>query len=290
MVLRTSEPRLRPEEFELLRHFFNRRAGLSFTAQALPVFEQRLGPRLSALGIDSFRDYYRALSFGVQSEAETEEALSLLTTSETYFFRNADQLSALREKILPELERQYRDGRRLRIWSAGCSSGEEAYTLAILLQESALFSGWDVRVLGSDLCKSRIQAARRGRYPESSFRTTAPWRRERYFTRSGSEWEVAPSLRGMCEFLSANLCETAEASLVGRVHAVLCRNVLIYLDDGSREKVVANLFERLLPGGFLLLGHSESLSNSRSGFELISDTHDTAYKKPGTTRAREATR
>jgi chemotaxis protein methyltransferase CheR len=285
-----SEIKLKAEEFELLRRYVNRRAGLNVEAAALPVFEQRLAERLTANGLDSFRDYHRLLTFGADAELEGDEALSLLTAGETYFFRNSEQLAALRDQVLPELERQNKDNQRLRIWSAGCSTGEEVYTLAILICESGLFDGWDVRVIGADLCKSRIQSARRGRYQESAFRTTDRRQRQRHFVQVGSEWEVSDTIKGLCEFLPLNLCDSSEAALIGRVHAVLCRNVLIYLDDRARERVVTNLYDRLLPGGYLLIGHSESLSQHKTGFELVQGVHDTAYKKPLGGRPREVSR
>lgn len=275
-----AEIKLKPEEFELLRRYLNRRAGLNVEAAALPVFEQRLGQRLAAHGLDSFRDYHRLLNLGAEGDAEADEALSLLTAGETYFFRNSEQLSALRHLILPELERQNRDNRRLRIWSAGCSTGEEVYTLAILVSDSGLFDDWDVRIIGADLCRSRIQSARRARYQEGAFRTTERQLRQRFFVQAGAEWEVSDGIKALCEFVPLNLCDSGEAALVGRVHAVLCRNVLIYLDDRAREQVVTNLYDRLLPGGFLLIGHSESLQQHKTGFELVQEVHDTAYKKP----------
>ncbi|MET0413516.1 MAG: protein-glutamate O-methyltransferase CheR [Polyangiaceae bacterium] len=285
-----AEVKLKTDEFELLRRYVNRRAGLNVESSAMPVFEQRLNERLTALGLESFRDYHRLLHFGGDGEPEADEALSLLTTGETYFFRNSEQLLALQQQILPELERQNRDSRRLRIWSAGCSTGEEVYTLAIMISESGLFDGWDVRIIGADLCKSRIQSARRARYQEGAFRTTERRLRQRYFVQAGAEWEVSDGIKALCEFLPLNLCDTGEAALVGRVHAVLCRNVLIYLDDRARERVLTNLYDRLLPGGFLLIGHSESLQQHKTGFELVQEVHDTAYRKPGGARPREVSR
>ena len=285
-----AEVKLKADEFELLRRYLNRRAGLNVETAAMPVFEQRLNERLRALGLESFRDYHRLLHFGGDSEAEIDEALSLLTTGETYFFRNSEQLLALEQQILPELERQNRDSRRLRIWSAGCSTGEEVYTLAIMISESGLFDGWDLRIIGADLCKSRIQTARRARYQEGAFRTTQRRIRQRHFVQAGAEWEVSDGIKALCEFLPLNLCDAGEAALVGRVHAVLCRNVLIYLDDRARERVLTNLYDRLLPGGFLLVGHSESLQQHKTGFELVQEIHDTAYRKPFGARPREVSR
>jgi chemotaxis protein methyltransferase CheR len=285
-----AEVKLKTDEFELLRRYMNRRAGLNVEPAAMPVFEQRLGERLAVHGLESFRDYHRLLNFGNDADAELDEALSLLTAGETYFFRNSEQLSALRQLILPDLERQNRDAGRLRIWSAGCSTGEEVYTLAILISECGLFDGWDVRIIGADLCRSRIQIARRARYPESAFRTTDRRQRQRHFVQAGSEWEVNDSLKSLCEFVPLNLCDAGEAALIGRVHLVLCRNVLIYLDDAARERVVTNLYDRLLPGSYLLIGHSESLQQQKTGFELVQEVHDTAYRKPLGGRPREVSR
>ncbi len=285
-----AEVKLKAEEFELLRRHVNQNTGLNVEPAALPVFEQRLSQRLAALGLDSFRDYHRLLNSGPGAEAELDEALLLLTAGETYFFRNSEQLAALRLQVLPELERQNRESARLRIWSAGCSTGEEVYTLAILVSESGLFEGWDVRIIGADLCKSRIRSARRARYQEGAFRTTERRQRQRYFVQSGAEWEVSDPIKALCEFVPLNLCDAGEAALVGRVHAVLCRNVLIYLDGGARERVVTNLYDRLLPGGFLLVGHAESLQQHKTGFELVQEVHDTAYRKPLGVRPREVSR
>jgi chemotaxis protein methyltransferase CheR len=263
---------------------------MNFESTAPAIFEQRRGERVGRRGLRSFLDYYHFISSGPQAEAEVDEALSLLTSGETYFFRHGEQLEALQQWVFPELQRRFTEGQRLRIWSAGCASGEEVYTLAILLAESELFWGWDLRVIGSDVCKSRILTARRGLYPSSAFRTTERWLRKRYFQEVGSEWQIADSIKDRCEFATINLCNASETALVGRVHAVLCRNVLIYLDERSRESLVGNLYERLLPGGFLLLGHSESLANQRTGFELVSQAHDTVYQKPSLNRSREVNR
>ena len=168
--------RLRPDEFRLIRDLINEHAGLTFDESAIYTFERRLGERLAELDLRSFDEYYKYLRFHVRGTAELDDAIDLLTTKETYFFRQEYQFRAFRDEMLPELAKQNAGRRRLAIWSAGCSTGEEAYTIAIYLLESKLFEGWDLRVIGSDISKTSVAAARRGVYRPASFRTTnAMW-------------------------------------------------------------------------------------------------------------------
>ena len=141
--VRSLEPRtrMRPDEFRLLRDLVNEHAGLHFEDDALFVFERRLSERLIALELSTFDEYYQYLRFSIRGQAELDEAIELLTTKETYFFRQEYQLRAFRDELLPRLARDLAARRRLTIWSAGCSTGEEVYTIAILLDESGLFDG-----------------------------------------------------------------------------------------------------------------------------------------------------
>ena len=190
---------LKSDEFRLLRDLFAARAGLQFGPETRFALERRLRERLMVLKLSTFADYHRYLRFGVHATEEWDEAIDLLTTNETYFFREARQLRAFQNEILPMLEGHARMRRRLSIWSAGCSTGEEAYTIAILVHQSRLFSNrvttrppgdgaardksvlrdatgrevpWVVRVYGSDISRRCVASARRGVYAESSFRAT----------------------------------------------------------------------------------------------------------------------
>ncbi|MCC6215149.1 MAG: protein-glutamate O-methyltransferase CheR [Polyangiaceae bacterium] len=275
-----SPHRLRVEEFRLLRDLFRERAGLQFGDESLFGFDRRLGERVAALGLGGFAEYYRYLRFDPRGSTEVEQALDLLTTKETYFFRQSYQLDAFARELLPRLAAQASGRRRLTLWSAGCSTGEEAYTLAILACESGLFEGWDLRIVGSDISRTNVAHARRGVYRESSFRTTSKEMRRAYFDEREDGWHVRDSIRRLCHFGQLNLLDGTRTAIVGRVDAVFCRNVLIYFDAFSRRRVIDHLYERLVPGGYLLLGHSESLLNVSTAFELVHLTEDLVYRRP----------
>jgi chemotaxis protein methyltransferase CheR len=277
-------PRLSLYEFQELQRIFKDAAGLSFDDSALPLFQRRLAARLPLHDLESYRDYVRLLQFGAPAEAELAAALDLLTSGETYFFRHKEQLSLLSGTILPALAESNAASRRLGIWSAGCSSGEEAYTMAILLYESGLFDGWNVRIFASDLSHERIEHARQGCYFKGAFRSTDPRILKTYFHESGRIWQVHEELRRLCQFSPLNLLGRNPDAFVGRMDVILCRNVLIYLDESARERVIENLYERLTPGGYLLLGHSETLKFMATPPELIGLDHDLAFRKPGRTR------
>jgi chemotaxis protein methyltransferase CheR len=273
-------PRLTTEEFHFLRDVIYEHAGLSFDGDAMFLFDRRLGERVEALGFRSFNDYYKYIRFNVRGPAELEEAIERLTTKETYFFRQEYQLRAFSSELLPRLALQNADSRRLCIWSAGCSTGEEAYTLAMLVRESGLFTDWEVRIVGSDICKSSVVTARRGVYHPTSFRVTPEAVRNRYFREEPNGMHVVDRVKQLCHFGQLNLLDSGRASMVGRVDVVFCRNVLIYFDMHSRRRVIDTLQERLLPGGYLLLGHSESLINLSTAFELVHLREDLVYRKP----------
>jgi chemotaxis protein methyltransferase CheR len=280
LAVRAEDARLRPDEFRLLRDLVNGYAGIYFGDEALPILERRLKERLSALGISRFNEYYQFLKFSSGATSELDEAVDLLTTNETYFFREDYQLRAFKNEVLPILATDAASRRRLSIWSAGCSTGEEVYTIAILIAESGLFSGWDVRVYGSDISRRCVVAARRGIYGASAFRAVGPEVKRGYFTDRADGSHVIDRIRQNCHFGHLNLMDTERVRVVGRVDAVFCRNVLIYFDQRSRKKVIDMFYERLIPGGFLFLGHSESLLNVSTAFELVHLSEDLVYRKP----------
>ncbi len=280
LAVRAEDARLRPEEFRLLRDLVNGYAGIYFGDEALPILERRLKERISALGLSRFAEYYQFLKFSSGATPELDEAVDLLTTNETYFFREDYQLRAFKSEVLPILASDAASRRRLSIWSAGCSTGEEVYTIAILIAESGLFNGWDVRVYGSDISRRCVAAARRGIYGASAFRAVGPEVKRAYFTDRADGSHVIDRVRQNCHFGHLNLMDTERVRVVGRVDAVFCRNVLIYFDQRSRKKVIDMFYERLIPGGFLFLGHSESLLNVSTAFELVHLSEDLVYRKP----------
>lgn len=266
-------------EFRLLCDFFSSKVGLTFSQASMYTFERRLGERVLELGLSSFHEYYTNLRFNAEMSDELAMALDLITTAETYFFRQEYQLHSFRDEVLPRLHHDLEARRSLIVWSAGCSTGEEVYTLAMLIDESKLFGGWDVRVIGSELSQARVAIARRAVYGENSFRTTDAKLRDRYFEPIEGGYRVREDIRRLCHFGQLNLLDRMVAS-VGRVDAVFCRNVLIYFGTSAREQVIDNLYRRLRPGGYLFLGHSESLVNVSTAFELVHLSGDLVYRKP----------
>ena len=271
---------LKPEEYRLLRDLFSARTGIYFGPEARFSLERRLRERLAVLNLATFAEYYQHLRFHPNAPAEWDEAIDVLTTNETYFFREDYQLRSFRDELLPALAASAKTRKRLSVWSAGCSTGEEVYTIAIILHESGLFEGWDVRVYGSDISKRCVAAARRGVYGSSSFRSMPPEFKRQYFTERHDGYHVSERIRALCHFGQMNLVEDEKARVLGRADAVFCRNVLIYLDSHARRKVIDMFAERLYGGGVLLLGHSESLLNVSTAFELLHLKEDLVYRKP----------
>jgi chemotaxis protein methyltransferase CheR len=277
---------LSDDDFERLRETLCARMGLALAPSTRPMLERRLRERLAALGLGSYAAYHDLLRDGRRVDDEWEALYDTLTTSETYFFREARQLKAFETEILPRIAVDAQRRRRLTVWSAGCSSGEEAYTIAILILGSGLFAGWDVHVVGTDISRRRIAAARRGVYGPGSFRTTPDDKRRTYFVERPGGTHVASRVRALCNFTQMNLLDPGAETLVGRVDVIFCRNVFIYLDARAREAAIRLFYESVMPGGVLLLGHSESLLNMSTRFELLHLKEDLVYERPRTSELR----
>jgi chemotaxis protein methyltransferase CheR len=270
------------EGARLLRDIVYDFCGIFFADDSLYLLGRRLRPRLEALSMEDFTDYYRYLrSAGPEARrSELEEVIDRVTNNETYFFRESYQLDAFRDEILPAISTARPRGNRLSVWSAGCSTGEEAYTIAILILESGLFSDWEVRILGNDISRRVIQTARRATYGQASFRATDEYHLKRYFREVDGKHQVREEVRSLVTFGQINLLDDAMVSLVGEIDVIFCRNVLIYFDHASRRRVIATFHRKLIRGGYLLLGHSESLSSLSTSFELLHLKQDMVYRKP----------
>jgi len=268
------------EQFRLLRDLIHGHCGIFFRDDTKYLLERRLAPRLQALGLATFAEYHRFLRYDPGRAAELDEALDVITTNETYFYREPLQLGAFSREILPDLARTLAPLRRLRILSAGCSTGEEPYTLAVLVRESGLFEGWDVEIVGADISRRCLDAARAGAYGEHAFRSAEAEHMRRWFRMRGGKWVVDDAVRRMVRFGRENLLEAGALSSVRRVDVIFCRNVMIYFDLAARRRVLARFHEKLRDGGWLLLGHSESLLNVTADFEIVHLTRDLVYRKP----------
>ena len=275
-----NRPEMSAEEFRLLRDLVYERSGIYIRDDLKFVMERRLWPRLEALALPDFSAYHRHLRLDPRGAFELDFAIEALATNETYFFREKPQLQAFSEEILPRLEEQNRASRRLRIWSAGCSTGEEPYTIAILVKESGRFEGWDIQVLGTDISRKVLASARRAEYGPSSMRAMPEGYLARYFEPAGARQKLKEDVRSMVTFGHLNLVELEQGQLVSRQDAIFCRNVLIYFDLAARRRALDLFYARLHEGGYLLLGHSESLINLTAAFELVHLKSDLVYRRP----------
>jgi chemotaxis protein methyltransferase CheR len=267
--------------YRLLKEFIYRHCGLFFEDGNKYLLERRLANRVALHQLRDFQEYYYYLMYDKNRTEELNAVVDTLTINETYFFRETPQLKAFAEEILPEIaEAKGRAGQRsLRIWSAGCSTGEEPHTVAILILESGLFPGWDVEIFGSDISHRVLKIARKGEYGPSSFRCTDPVFRDKYFTPTDGKWRVIDPVRRLVHFGYLNLFDSSRIALLGAVDLVFCRNVIIYFDKEGKKKVIAEFEKRLKTGGYLLLGHSESLINLSNAFSLKHLKNDMVYQK-----------
>jgi chemotaxis protein methyltransferase CheR len=265
--------------FRLLRDQIYKRTGMWFSDSSKYLLQKRLSPRAKELSFDTFQQYFYFLQYDPRADAEFDQIYDLVTTNETYFFREPAQLTAFTEEIIPDiLERKAI--KKVRIWSAGCSSGEEPYSLAMLLQELGWFSRAAFEIFASDINQQVLSRARKGHYRESAFRATDPSIRDKYFTRDPEgSWKISDEIRNRISFGRLNLYDGGRVSLVGNLDVILCRNVIIYFDDSSKKVVVNSFYNRLVDGGFLLLGHSESLISLSTQFKLRHLKNDMVYQR-----------
>ncbi|MBI2058998.1 MAG: protein-glutamate O-methyltransferase CheR [Nitrospirae bacterium] len=273
--------RMTDQEFGLIRDFIRDYCGIFFENGAKTIVEMRLSRNAEHLKVKSFLDYYYLLKYDERREQELQELVETVTTKETYFFREPSQLRAFSEEIVPDLIQRKRGRERaMRIWSAGCATGEEPYSVAILLCEDTRLETWKKEITANDISKRALQVCRAGLYGESSMRAIAPSLKEKYFERKEARYRLIDRARGSVQFAHVNLLDCDRISLLPQMDVIFCRNVIMYFHLEPRRKVVNTFFDKLVPGGYLLLGHAESLMNLSTGFEFVQLTNDLVYRKP----------
>ena len=268
--------------FRLLRDFIHGYCGIYFDDGSKFLLERRLSRRLEQHRLKNFEEYYHFLKYDRKREEELVVLIDNLTTNETYFFRESPQLRAFSDEILPELRRSLANRKVLRIWSAGCSTGEEPYTIAILLLESGdWWRDWQVEILGSDINQRVLHTARKGVYKKSAHRATSPEMLAKYFVQDEkSDYRIIDRVKELVSFSSVNLLDPHKTSLISNMDVIFCRNVIIYFDRDAKKKVIESFYQKLREGGYLLLGHSESLINISNAFMLRTLKNDMVYQKP----------
>ncbi len=280
----TGELGMTDREFRWFAELVRSHCGLTFTPETRFLLERRVARRMRELSITSLSAYQYELRQDSKRDGELAELIDELTTNETYFFRERSQLRALMAEILPEalVARRERGSGPVSVWSAGCSSGEEPYSLVILAREAGFDPQRDLRVYASDISRRMMKRARAGNYREASFRETEPALREKYFEEKDGTWTVSDAVKKCVDFIHLNLTDRSRIALLGSMDVILCRNVMIYFDADTKREVIGTFENKLRAGGHLLLGHSESLINVTSGLELRHLKSDLVYRKPVT--------
>ncbi len=260
-------PAATKEEFRRLCEFLYRRTGMTFGEAKRYYVDRRLAERMTATGAGTFASYFARLRGDIGGEVK--HFVNAFTVNETYFYREDHQLRCLAADLLPERLAGRKRKHPIRIWSIPCSTGEEPYSIAIwLLQNWALVDAYEIEIVGSDIDTRALEAARAGEYSKRALMRLPPEVVERYFRPAGPDrWVIINELRESVRFSAVNLVDPSETRAEGAFDVIFCRNVLIYFDDSSRRVAAENLFENLSPGGFICLGHTESMSRISPLFE-----------------------
>lgn len=252
-----------PENYAFLQEYIHRESGISLGADKLYLFKNRLQPVIEQQGLKSLDDLCNRLRSGAP-EALRRAVVESITTHETLFFRDPAVFEMLRGDLLPELIKKHAADKALRIWCAACSSGQEPYSLAMMLLELGL-ADWNVQILATDLSTQILKRAQAGQFLQIEVNRGLPASLlVKYFQRAGLEWQVKEPVRRMVRFLAFDLRHNMQG--MGPYDLIFCRNVLIYFEVETRKRILAGLRKSLAPGGYLLLGASETTFNLDDGF------------------------
>jgi chemotaxis protein methyltransferase CheR len=264
-------PEISVEQFQRLSQQIYQKLGLYFDEKKIYFLKTRVARRMAVLGMDDPRDYLFMVSYADPNGKEMQALANLVTTNETYMFREYEQLQAFANYCLPEVlsAKQARGERTLRIWCAGCSSGEEAYTLAMLVQE--LFpqaQSWDCKIVATDIDENMLRKVTAARYGHRSVADVPAEYKQKYLIENGEEWLVRPRTAALVDVRHLNLHDRAAMRSMRGFDFIFCRNVLIYFDDLSRKAVIDHFYNALNPGSYIFLGHSESVGRVTTAFKL----------------------
>ncbi|WP_022851743.1 CheR family methyltransferase [Limisalsivibrio acetivorans] len=265
-MIQSGTIKIKEDEFVELKDIIYKNSAISFADSKKYLLENRLTKRLQELNFNSFKDYIYYLKYNVKKNEEMEILLNLVTINETYFLRERGQMDYMVKTVIPEL--QAKGKRSIKIWSAACSSGEEPYSLAILLNEAGLFNKLNIEIMASDINTEVLNTAKSGVYRTVSFRGVPPNITSKYFTKDGFTYKLDPSIKSKIKFFQANLLSPVVGSKVGKVDIIFCRNVLIYFDVDAKKKVIDMFHRTLGMPGHMFLGHSETLNKINDSFTM----------------------
>ena len=269
--------KIKDDEFVELKDIIYKNAAISFADSKKYLLENRLSKRLQELNFTSFKDYIYYLKYDVKKREEMEVLLNQVTINETYFLRERAQMDHMIKTTIPDLISSGK--RNIRIWSAACSSGEEPYSLAILLNEAGLFTKASIEILATDINTEVLDIAQKGLYRTISFRGVPPTIQSKYFTKDGFSFKLDPNIMNKVKFFQGNLFNPMLSTKVGRLDIIFCRNVLIYFDIPAKQKVIDLFHKSLGTPGALYLGHSETLNKISEAFKMENFGGGIIYRK-----------
>lgn len=271
------------ETFRRIRDFIYELTGIYFLDNKKYLLEGRLAKRLQLLGLNDFESYYQLVKFASGRDQELNNLYNAITINETFFFRNESQFDALERTLVPQIvaARRGETQRPIRVWSAASSSGEEAYTIAMVFLEKIkpMYPWLKMEVIGTDISPGVLEVARQGLYREYSVRNMPRQYLEKYFHADGTRYQLNASVKNLVRFDHLNLFDRPRMRLMSRFDIVFCANVLIYFDTKSKIQVISDLYDAMSPGAFLFIGYAESLHGISSAFKLVNFPKTVAYKK-----------
>ncbi|SCY04924.1 CheR family methyltransferase [Microvirga guangxiensis] len=267
-------------EFEALRAFLKARSGLALSTDKRYLVESRLAPVCTRFKIENLSILVREIKSG-RSRALEDATIEAMTTNETFFFRDKAPFDLFQDVLLPRFIKERAASRRLRIWCAAASSGQEPYSLAMILKEaSARMPGWQIDIVATDISNDVLEKARAGIYNQFEVQRGLPVRLlVKYFAQKGEQWQIAPEIRSMVDFRYLNLIE--DFSRLGQFDIVYCRNVLIYFDIQMKANVLRRIAQQMAPDGSLVLGASETILGITEALTL-DPAYRGLYAKSGT--------
>jgi len=278
----TDEIDLPLEDFHAMRDYIHEKSGMYFGDNKAYLLKGRLMRRMEELGIGSFRDYFYRVKYDT-SLGEFNRMIELVSTNETSFFRNETQLLSFANEALPlilENKRKKDERKSLRIWSAGCSTGEEPYTLAMMIKDALKDDpGWQVQIFANDISERVLQTARTGEYGQLSMRGVPQDVLTNHFEKSGDRFRIKSDLKAMVRFVHLNLNDVRKFSMYKNLDFIFCRNVIIYFSDEMKKRLFRAFYQCMNPGGYLFLGHSESLHGITKAFRLVYFKGALVYEK-----------
>lgn len=258
-------------EFQLIRRMIYQKTGIFLNDHKKTMLANRLRNRLNILGFESYKRYYDYITKEPAGRNELSECIDCLTTNETFFFRHVEQIEYLVDHIVPELRIRNKSD-HVKIWSIGCSSGEEPYSIAMLLEKKLKPKEWDrIEIIASDISRSMIERAQQGIYTDCAFRQMTEADKSKYFTaeKNTGAYRISPKIQNRVHFFTHNLLHTFHC---GPFDVIVCRNVLIYFNSESKEKALSKMLNYLRPSGYLIIGFAESLIGQKSQFTYVRPT------------------